>query len=107
MIKAVFYKKNGLFIGFDVSGHANYAKSGKDIVCAAVSSAVMLSTNLITDGFGIKAKAAAKDDKISLRCGGDEKSNTVIASLVEHLGHILLEYKGTISIIIKEEKNHA
>ena len=33
-----FFKNNGVFIGFECSGHTGYAKSGKDIVCAAISS---------------------------------------------------------------------
>jgi len=33
-----FFKNNGNFIGFESSGHTGYAKSGKDIVCASISS---------------------------------------------------------------------
>ncbi len=106
MIKAVFYKKNGLFDGFDVSGHAGYAKSGRDVVCAAVSSAVMLSANLLTDSFGEKAKVSAQGDTISLKCNS-EVCDKVLSALYEHLGYISQEYKGTVSIIIKEDKNHA
>lgn len=42
-------------IGFEISGHANYAESGNDIVCAAVSSAAYMVANTITDV--IKAEA--------------------------------------------------
>lgn len=38
------YKKDTL----EVSGHALYAKHGEDIVCASVSTAIILSSNLIT-----------------------------------------------------------
>jgi uncharacterized protein YsxB (DUF464 family) len=38
MIKCIFNAKNGLYESFEISGHALYAKRGKDIVCAAVSS---------------------------------------------------------------------
>ena len=33
-----FFKNNGNFIGFECFGHAGYSKSGKDIVCASISS---------------------------------------------------------------------
>ena len=33
-----FFKNNGVFVGFECTGHSGYAKSGKDIVCAAISS---------------------------------------------------------------------
>ncbi|MBR4513751.1 MAG: ribosomal-processing cysteine protease Prp [Lachnospiraceae bacterium] len=49
MIKAVLKNipdgtPNGRINGFVLSGHANYAKHGKDIVCAAVS---MLAINTV------------------------------------------------------------
>ena len=49
MIVAEFLKKNGNITGFKVSGHAGYDDIGKDIVCASVSSAVMMTANLITE----------------------------------------------------------
>ena len=47
MIKATFYKdsEKGSFFGFNVKGHSGYAESGSDIVCASVSSMVMLFVN--------------------------------------------------------------
>ena len=40
----IYQTKNGIYKGFELSGHAGYAKSGADIVCAAIS---MLTTNTI------------------------------------------------------------
>ena len=37
MTKIVIRKTNGRYSGFSCSGHAGYAESGSDIVCAAVS----------------------------------------------------------------------
>lgn len=45
MIKVNLYRKsNNELLGFNVSGHAEFDESGKDIVCAAVS---MLTYNTI------------------------------------------------------------
>ena len=49
MIRAEFYESDGLMSGFTFSGHAGYAESGSDVVCAAVSSAVQLTANLLED----------------------------------------------------------
>ena len=38
MIKAVYEVKNDLYTKLSVSGHAEYDESGKDLVCASVSS---------------------------------------------------------------------
>lgn len=37
MTEVVFLMSKGKYKGFNLSGHAGYAKYGKDIVCAAVS----------------------------------------------------------------------
>ena len=38
MINAVLYKDSVNYTGFELSGHADYADEGYDIVCAAASS---------------------------------------------------------------------
>lgn len=42
MIKVTIYKDENGYIGFEAKGHAEYAESGSDIICAAVS---VLMTN--------------------------------------------------------------
>lgn len=37
MIRCKFFSSNGYFKTFEITGHAQYDKKGKDIVCAAVS----------------------------------------------------------------------
>lgn len=37
MIRCKFVSSDGLFKSFEITGHAQYDKKGKDIVCAAVS----------------------------------------------------------------------
>ena len=45
-------------VGFRVTGHAGYAESGSDIVCAGVTTAVQLVANGITECAGIIAEVA-------------------------------------------------
>ena len=66
MIKAVFFKKSGVFTGFSVTGHAGFAESGKDIVCASVSSAVQLTVNGITECAHIEAKVIVLENDVAL-----------------------------------------
>ncbi|ACB84125.1 ribosomal-processing cysteine protease Prp [Natranaerobius thermophilus] len=37
MIQVEVYRKKGKICGFKVEGHADYAREGEDIVCAAIS----------------------------------------------------------------------
>lgn len=63
MLKAEFFVlDSGDIIGFDISGHSGYAESGKDIVCAAVSSAAYMTINTITDVLGITADVNVNED---------------------------------------------
>ena len=57
MIQITFFRKlDGLFCGFRVFGHAGFAGYGKDIVCAAISSAVYLVVNTVVDVMHIKPR---------------------------------------------------
>lgn len=47
MIKAIFKKDYDGFYSYEVTGHANYAEKGKDIVCAAVSSLYLTISNYL------------------------------------------------------------
>ena len=43
-------------MGFNFTGHCGYADNGKDIVCAAVSSAIYLIINTVTEIINITPK---------------------------------------------------
>ena len=45
MIRVAFFRKEGRIVGFESEGHAGYADSGSDIVCAAVSALLITCVN--------------------------------------------------------------
>ncbi len=100
MIKARFYQKNGLYCGFIISGHAG-GKYGQDIVCAGVSSAVMLTINTLTDFLVCDCDVKVENNVTALKLN-DYESNAdcraLIFSLKAHL-RLLAEDHGGISII--------
>ena len=103
MIFAEFYQSEGKFGGFRVTGHAGYAESGQDIVCAAVTSACMLAANIITDGFHLKAQAVAEDNEMLCKAEKpDEKTDAVVGMLVQQFRFISEEYPKTIRISFSE-----
>lgn len=68
MIKAIFFqKKNGFLKGFLISGHADFADYGRDIVCAGVSSAVFMCCNGILEIAKETAILNIRDGYISLK----------------------------------------
>ena len=101
MIYAKFYRCGDSFSGFEVSGHAGYADEGADVVCAAVSSAVQLTANSLTDFAHIVASVKAENDTVSVKIKNGchtEVSDMLIASLRNHLKILAEDYAGTIEI---------
>lgn len=101
MITAKFYRKNGLYTAFIVSGHAGAAEFGYDIVCSGVSSAVMLTINTITDFFRADAKVKSTENKIGLLLNdpaGSTESRGMIFSLKTHL-ELLAQQYGRIEVL--------
>lgn len=103
MINAVFFRKNGRLSGFDISGHAGYADSGADIVCASVSSAAQLTVNTVTDYFKSNAEVRLTQNRLYMMLS-DECPSAVqlISSLFEHLGFVSEEFPDTMKITISE-----
>lgn len=73
-LNAEFVRENGCFTGCSVSGHAPAdADAGFSVLCAAVSSAMQLTCNTLTECFGVPDSAvqvsAAEDahNHITLR----------------------------------------
>ena len=103
MISAVFFRKSGCLLGFDISGHAFYDSEGSDVVCAAVSSAVQLTCNTITDFLNCDAKVNVKGGHINLRLDSEDPSaNALLSSFAHHIKLISEDYSGTITITFSE-----
>ena len=79
MIKARFLTNSDKTVGFIVSGHAGYAESGHDIVCAGVSASLMLTVNAITENFGIKAEVRDLENEIFFK--GSDIDGIVVAEI--------------------------
>lgn len=53
---------SGEILGFEISGHSEYDEIGKDIVCAAVSSAAYMVVNTLTDVLNADADVRVGQD---------------------------------------------
>ncbi len=103
MVIARFYRKKGLYCGFIISGHAG-GRYGQDIVCAGVSSAVMLTVNTISDFFLSDCNVKIEENKVGLRLVNpetDKNARALIFSLESHLKLLSQEYGG-IQVVVKD-----
>ena len=98
MIRARFRFPTEADASFTVSGHAGYAESGSDIVCAAVSSAAYMTANTVTEVLGVKAKAAVRDGKMQFSVSGSKEAVSIIRGLRLHLTQLQEQYPDHIEI---------
>ncbi|MFZ7101845.1 MAG: ribosomal-processing cysteine protease Prp [Peptococcaceae bacterium] len=69
MINAVIYKDiHDTLVGFEISGHADYAETGHDIVCAAVSILATTAVNSLEEQLAIKPVYSVKEPEGYLKC---------------------------------------
>jgi len=47
MTRITFFKRGGIFFGFEEKGHTGYGSEGDDVLCAALSAMTMLIINAI------------------------------------------------------------
>lgn len=100
MIKVRFLIGDRQLSGFEISGHAMFAESGRDIICAAVSSAAYMAANTLTDVIGANAEAQAGDARMRVVLNRpDERAQAVLKGLELHLTELSKQYPENIKII--------
>ena len=102
MTEVDFYTaKNGELLGFHVHGHSGYAEEGEDIVCSAISSAVYLVMNTVTEIMHIDAQVEVDDGDAVMRILSKHAASCrdILQGLKLHL--LALEEQYSNFIIVK------
>ena len=109
MITITFYRdKDRNYKRFSCEGHAGYAESGSDIICAAVSVLVINTVNCLEQFTTCEFKKKRLDEKrgiidITFQNNLDHDANLLIQSLVFGLQNILNDNTADyISLFFKE-----
>ncbi len=98
MIKIIVKKSNEIISEIEISGHADYADYGKDIVCAAVSSIAITTVNAIgcfeetidaKDNSGLLIIRVKKDTEINQK---------LLNNMIEELSELVSQYPKNIEI---------
>ena len=90
--------------GFRISGHSGYAENGQDIVCAAISTAVIMAEAVINDVCHANAKVRQKSDAdISLTlpatCDEEETIQAVLNGMLLTLLNIQEDHPDYIEVL--------
>ena len=104
MIKVDFFGTSPV-MGFYISGHADFAEEGSDIVCAAVSSAAYMTANTVTDVIKVTPKTLRVNDGemyLKLDVSTAHKCSAVMQGFVLHMLSLSEQYKQYITVTISE-----
>ena len=101
-MRIVFFRRGGLFTGFEVTGHAGYGDAGSDIVCSAVTSAVSLTCNTITDFFHADSDVTVEENRVVLALNSsDTPSEKLLEAFLDHMHDISERYPG-VKVEVRE-----
>ena len=106
MIIIDFYvQPRGTLVGFHSSGHAGYAQQGSDVVCAAVSSAIYMAVNTVTDVLMVSPEILQVNDGMldfKVPAENADACNTVMMGLKLHLIGLEEQYENCMRISYME-----
>ncbi len=100
MTKAKFLFCKDVIVSFELGGHSGAGKSGTDIVCSAVSSAVYMAANTILEIMKIEAKAEVTDGyfKFEMNLEDSKKAKVITDGLYLHLGELQGQYPNNLKL---------
>ena len=104
MTKVTFSSQGGKLLSVDILGHAGYADEGEDIVCAAISSAVMLTHALLFDVQRIPVDTLIEDDGAHIRItlpegAGMYRGQDALQALRLHFTELEQNYSEFLSVM--------
>ncbi|MBQ6128794.1 MAG: ribosomal-processing cysteine protease Prp [Lachnospiraceae bacterium] len=104
MVTATVVKNPSGYESFSCKGHAGFAKSGKDIVCSAISALTINTANSIMTLTDTKISVSENDGFLSWKFdeGSDDRSDLLMDSLLIGLGSLEEEYGNYLKVEIKE-----
>ncbi len=104
MTKVTFSSQGGKLLSVDILGHAGYAEEGEDIVCAAISSAVMLTHALLFDVQHIPVDTLIEDEGAHIRItlpqgAGLERGQDALMALKMHFAELGQNYSDFLNVM--------
>jgi hypothetical protein len=105
MTKITFYKKNELFLGFQVEGHTGKDVYGKDLLCCQISTVAQLGLVGIKEVANIKCEFKVRDGFLKVKVGEiDAKREDVqflFKTCLESFGSIIIDEKKYVKLEVE------
>lgn len=106
MTEICFWSDGSVLCGFTAQGHTGFAQAGEDIVCAALSSALYLTANTITEIIGAACdELQVTDGEMKLMVAPADRvaCQTVLQGLQLHLQELSSQYPDEIRLIRRKK----
>ena len=103
MVHVKWFSRGGQLCCFCIAGHAGGA-FGRDIVCAAVSSAALMAANTVTEVCGCSAVTRMRDGYLlcSVASGDLARAEDTLTGLQLHLNELQAQYPHKIQVDLIE-----
>ena len=94
MIRITLHLAGDEITGFECRGHAGYAESGSDIVCAAVSILTTTCANALESVAGVIPEVEAKEGRmrLDLPAGAGHDAQVILLSMLQGLRDVAESY---------------
>jgi len=92
MTKITFFKRGGIFYGFEEKGHTGYGSEGDDVLCAALSAMTMLIINAIEVVYASNVEYSVDEETTDIKViaagalsefEDDERKRFAVSGLIE------------------------
>ncbi|MDO4546634.1 MAG: ribosomal-processing cysteine protease Prp [Clostridia bacterium] len=104
MINIAFITKDSALCGFVIDGHSGYARSGKDIVCSAVSALSHMAYVGIEQVLKLECDASERDGHMELTTLDHERAYVPLKMLEIELNEIKRQFPNYITITYRERR---
>ena len=118
MTRVTFYRRGGVFYGFEEIGHSGLADAGNDVLCAALSSMTMLVVNMIEVSFETDVQYLIDEEKAKITVTSlgaltdyaeDEKMQYAVSGVFKAYYNELMdlaeEYYDYLSVEVKDDED--
>lgn len=105
MIRFTFFSSEDRTVGFRITGHAGYSEEGRDIICAAVSSAAYMTANTVTDVLDLDPELSVAEGDMLLRfrtLSDADNAAAVMDGFRLHIMGLLEQYPDFLTVTITE-----
>lgn len=101
MTQSKFFIRQGVLVGFELTGHAGMGRYGNDIICAAISSAAQMTANTITEIFDIPADIKEREGFLRVIVPESEakRCRELLEGFRLHLTELQKQYPHNIRVI--------